>query len=138
MSNVRRAFRCGLLSLVLIAASLPAWAASNTLMGFVVGVREAPPPPRVILLARPQVVVVPGTSVYVVENPSYDVFRYGSSFYVMSDGYWYRSRSGSGPFVVVDVRSVPRPILRVPGSHWKHHPHGGPPGQMKKAGHGRH
>ena len=107
--------------------------AGTTLLGYRIGVKDAPPPPRLIVAVRPEVVVVPGSSVVVVENPSYDLFRYRGAYFLMSNGYWYQARTASGPFRVVDVRSVPRPVLRVPDNHWKNHPHGGPPGQMKKA-----
>lgn len=105
-----------------------------TYFGFEVGVSSAPPPPHVVLYDRPQFVVVQGTGVYVVSNadPDYDMFRYGSYWYVCSSGYWYRARSYSGTYRVIDVRSVPRAVVSVPARHWKHHPHGGPPGQMKK------
>jgi len=109
-------------------------AGGPTYFGFEVGVRSAPPPPRVVLVDDPQFMVVEGTGVYVVTNadPDYDVFRYGSYWYVCYDSYWYRARSYRGPFAVIDVRSVPRAVVSVPPGHWRHHPHGGPPGQMKK------
>ena len=60
------------------------------------------------------------------------MFRYGGFWFVFDDGYWYRARAYRGPFSVVDVRYVPRQVLTLPPNHWKHHPHGGPPGQMRK------
>ncbi len=121
--------------LVAVAAVCVSCAASGpTYFGFEVGVSTAPPPPRVVFVDYPEFEVVEGTRVYVVANadPSYDMFRYGSSWYVCYDGYWYRAGSYNGRYVVVDVRSVPRAVVSVPPQHWKHHPHGGPPGQMKK------
>ena len=56
---------------------------------------------------------------------------YGVFFYISRGGYWYRARSYRGPFRVCEVRYVPRAILNVPGRYWRH-PHGGPPGQLKK------
>jgi hypothetical protein len=107
-------------------------AAAETYFGFSIGIGNAPPPPPLVVGGAPQLVVVPGTSVQVVGNTGYDVFAYGSSFYCYNSGFWYRATRSNGPFMVVDVRSVPQPILAVPAEHWKHHPHGGPPGQMKK------
>jgi hypothetical protein len=106
-------------------------------LGFELDLRTAPPPPRVELADDPQLVVVEDSDVYVVSNagPDYDMFRYGSSWYVCYDRYWYRARSYGGPYFVVDVRSVPREVVSVPPGHWKHHPHGGPPGQRKKHDH---
>lgn len=105
---------------------------AETEMGFTVGVAGAPPPPGVVV-AEPAVVQVE-TGAYVVTDPSvqYDMFRYGSAWYLYSGGYWYQGASYRGPFAVVDVRSVPRPVLTVPPGRWKNHPHGGPPGQERK------
>jgi hypothetical protein len=107
---------------------------SSTYVGFSIGVSNAPPPPRVVFVEPPRFVSVSGTSVLVVQNSSYDVFRYGGYIYLSTGGYWYRARSHGEPFVVCDVRRVPRAVLTVPSQHWKHHPLGGPPGQRKKGG----
>jgi hypothetical protein len=122
-------------ALVILACSSCA-PTGTTYFGFRVDIRSAPPPPRVVVVDEPAVAVVPGTQVYVVEDPSvsYDMFRYGSSWYICSGGYWYQSSSYRGSYDVVDVRYVPEEILTVPREHWKHHPHGGPPGQMKRRG----
>jgi hypothetical protein len=108
-------------------------APAYTEYGFSIGVTNAPPPPRVVFVEEPEIVVVPGTRVYMVSESGfgYDMFRYGSSWYLYSGGFWYRSSTYRGSFAVIDVRSVPSPIMKVPASRWKHHPHGGPPGQMK-------
>ena len=107
---------------------------SSTYFGFTLGVESAPPPPRVVFVREPEMYMEPGTSVYVVSSrgADCDMFRYGSSFYMYYEGYWYRSNRYSGPFVAIDVRRVPRPVLTVPEGRWRHHPHGGPPGLTKK------
>ncbi len=117
---------------LLLTACAPAH--SRTYYGFQVGVTNAPPPPRIVFYEAPQYVVVPGTSVYVVDNYNYDLFVYGSYTYLYSGGFWYRSRAYRGPYVAVDVRQVPSRVVQVPSRHWKHHPHGGPPGHGKKRG----
>ncbi len=129
----------GIVRWILPAAMLAAGAAQTacvvpgeTRMGFTVGVVGAPPPPPVVV-AEPAVVQVE-TGAYVVADPvvQYDMFRYGPVWYLYSGGYWYQAPSSRGPFAVVDVRSVPRPVLAVPPGRWKNHPHGGPPGQERK------
>lgn len=97
-----------------------------TYVGFTTGVEAAPPPPRVVVVDSPAVALAPGTGVYVVTDAAvpYDMFRFGASWYVYSGGYWYRSNSHRGPFAVVDVRVVPRQVVKLPPGHWKHHPHG--------------
>jgi len=102
--------------LVATAVACVSCAGGPTYLGFELDIRSAPPPPRVV----------------VVDEPDYDMFRYGETWYVCYDAYWYRSRSYSGPYAVIDVRSVPREVISVPQEHWRHHPHGGPPGQEKR------
>lgn len=104
---------------------------TSTYFGFQIGIGNAPPPPRVVFAGPPPMYCEPDTRVYVV-NDDYDdyygddcdVFRYGPDWYLCSDGYWYRSRSYRGPFMVIDVRYVPRPIFYVPANHWHHYPGG--------------
>jgi hypothetical protein len=109
-------------------------AMGGTSVGISVSIGDAPPPPVVVVREEPRLVVVPGSTVYVVSDRriGYDVFRYGVFWYVYNDGYWYRARSHRGPYRAIGVKYVPRAIMTVPARHWKHHPHGGPPGQMKK------
>ena len=125
--------RLAMLTALMLIGSAPMSAADpQTWFGFSIGVGNAPPPPRVVFAERPTTVWVPGNAVYVVPEAREDMFLYSGFWYVQDDGYWYRSRRWDGPFVAVDVRRVPRAILSLPAKHWKHHPHGGPPGQMKK------
>ena len=101
-----------LLMLGALALAGSASARTNTYFGFQIGVGNAPPPPRVVYYSEPDVMMVPGTQVYYVDNSAgYDEFRYGPYYYICNDGYWYRGRSYRGPFRVVDVRSVPRVVF---------------------------
>lgn len=136
MANNQRMRRMALVLLALGYAATHA-AAAETYFGFSIGISNAPPPPRIIVADTPKLIAVSGTSVHVVGNTDYDVFAYRSSYYCYSSGFWYRATSLDGPYAVVDVRSVPQPILVVPAEHWKRHPHGGPPGQVKKKKKGR-
>ena len=77
-------------------------------------------PARISFESEPDVVVVPGSSVYYYEAPEYDVFRYGRYWYVDRGGTWYRANSYRGPFTVVRVSSVPRSVIVVPASYHRH------------------
>jgi hypothetical protein len=122
---------------MMLATATSAQAASRTYFGFSIGVTNAPPPPRMVVVNDPDLVMVPGSRVFVVENSDYDTFRYGRAYYVCDDGYWYRSWSPRGPFAVVDVRYVPQPILTVPAERWKHHDHGRRQWSERGRGHGK-
>ena len=118
---------------VTAVTAVPAGALAGTTVGWSVTIGNAPPPPVVVFEREPRVVVVPGSTVYVLQGDDcdYDVFRYGVFWYVFHDGYWYRARSHRGPFAAVSARYVPTALANVPPRYWRH-PHGGPPGQMKK------
>jgi hypothetical protein len=98
--------------------------APDTYMGFVVGVSNAPPPPRVYR-GSPQFTVTVSSGVRVIESPEpdCDMFFYGGTYYLYSSsGYWYRCNSYDGSYSLVEVRRVPRVVLEVPAAHWRHHP----------------
>ena len=120
-------------SLVALSIAVPVVAQASTDVRVNIGLGNAPPP-VVVVRQEPHVVVVPGTMVYVVDDDryGYDYFHYGVFWYIYNDGYWYRARSYRGPFRVIEVNYVPRAIFNVPPGRWKHHPHGGPPGLMKR------
>ena len=140
-----------------LCASTPARASIDVR----IDIGNAPPAPHMMFHARPHERFDPGTRVYVVDDPGvgdYDCFRYGSYYWLFNDGYWYRSRSWRGGFVVVQPRYVPASFYNVSPAHWKHRPNGppghamrpggmppgqmpmgggGPPGQAKKGDNGR-
>jgi hypothetical protein len=92
------------------------------------------PAPMVVFEREPDVVLVPSTRVYYVGGLDYDLFRYGQYWYINDGGYWYRARNYRGPFAQISFNYVPQSIVVVPARYHRHplHPHGGPPGQMKK------
>lgn len=68
-----------------------------------------------------------GTSVEYLppaEYPNHDVFRYGGTYYAYSNDRWYSSPHESGNFTVIDVRSVPSELNKVPRQHWRQYPEG--------------
>jgi hypothetical protein len=96
-----------------------------------------PAPPAVVFESEPPVVLVPGTQVYYLANPDYDLYRYGGYYYVNRDGYWYRSRGYRGPFAHVEYDRVPRQIVVVPENfhHYPVHPSDWHPGPRHHAPH---
>lgn len=67
------------------------------------------------------------------QRSDYDVFHYGDTYYAYSSNRWYSSPRVSGNFTVIDDRSVPSELSRVPRDHWRNYPpawgnqNGGPP-----------
>ncbi len=106
-----------------VAVSIPAFAEASTYFGFQIGVGNAPPPPRVVFDAPPRMEMEPGSRVmYLSEDRGYDMFRYGSYYYVSNGGYWYRSRNYRGHFRAIDARQVPQQVYNVPSQRWHHRP----------------
>jgi hypothetical protein len=121
------------LSALAIVLAAPAGAQPRTWVGFQVGIQAGSPPP-IEWSGPPHVVVVRDVEVVDDDRCPDDVFVYHRAWWRMSNGWWYRGSSWRGPWRAVDVRVVPASVLYVPSNRWKHHPHGGPPGQMKKRG----
>jgi len=113
-------------SLAIGTALLLATAPARAEVNIHVDIGNAPPPPRIVFREEPHMVYVPDSRVYVVEQPNwdYDTFHYGVYWYVCNDGFWYRSRSYRGPFVVIREEVVPTAIWRVPAQRWHHQPPG--------------
>ncbi len=123
----------GMAVLLALALSASAPAHADTYFGFQVGIGNAPPPPRVAYTSPPRMERDARSQVqFLADDPGYDMFRYGSSYYICAQGYWYNSRNYRGPFYAIDVRRVPRQVFSVPPERWHHHPLEGPPGQMKR------
>lgn len=116
----------GLAALVVVALTAVApQAKAGTSVGVQIQIGDRYRGGEVQFRSEPDVVVVPSTRVYYVRDYDYDVYRYGSYWYFIDDGYWYRSRTWRGPFVHIGYMSVPRPIRVVPVNyrrHWKHGP----------------
>ena len=74
---------------------------------------------------RPRWSTVPGSRVMVVNRvqmPDYDVFRYGNTYFVYSDGQWYSARNWNATFMAIDDRAVPRALYQVPRRYWRTEP----------------
>lgn len=77
----------------------------------------------------PPVVAVPGTPVYHAPGVPYNYFVYGGHYYLFHEGMWLSAVSHNGPWTVIALERVPRPILTVPVEYYKR-----PPGHWKKHG----
>jgi hypothetical protein len=120
-------------SLILVAATLAASMPARAEVNIHVDIGNAPPPPRIVVRERPNLVYLPESRVYVVDQRDwgYDTFQCAGYWYLWNDGFWYRSISYRGPFVVIHENAVPAAIWRVPPARWRH-PHGGPPGLARR------
>lgn len=86
---------------------------------------QVPAAPRVEFQYRPQWVPVTRTNVLMVrstERPNYDMFSYGSNYYIYNNGYWYSSSRWDGSYVAIDPRDVPTTLHDVPQAEWRSYP----------------
>ena len=74
-------------------------------------------PPPIFAPAPPEVVMIPGSSIYFVPNLNIDVFFYNGYWWSPRGGYWYRSRAYNGPWRTINRRYVPAPLFRIPGHY---------------------
>ena len=123
--NRIRIFACVVCAIcALLLASSPA--SSAVYYGFTVGVANAPRPPVIRRAREPHALLASDAMVYVVDDASLrfdgDLFHYGQYWFAYTRGYWYRARSHRGPYAVIEVRKVPRAIIGVPRTMWRHHP----------------
>ena len=120
---MKRTLAISTLALAALLATSATNARAESYFGFSIGVSNMPAH-RFAYAPPPDLYYEPSSRVYVVENgyDDWDVFRYGSAWYACDGDYWYRANNYRGPFYVVDVRSVPRPIFYVPQNHWRRYP----------------
>jgi hypothetical protein len=85
--------------------------------------------PPIVLTNPPQLVVVPGTSVYYAPDVAANVFVYKGRYYTVANDVWSRAPAYNGPWAVIQIGQVPPPVLAVPVEYYKI-----PPGHLKKHG----
>jgi hypothetical protein len=64
--------------------------------------------------APPEVVVIPGTYVYMVPDANVDVLFYQGYWWRPYEGRWYRSQNYNGQWSYIDTRSIPRGLRDLP------------------------
>jgi hypothetical protein len=116
-------------------AALPASSMAATSVGVSINIGDPYRGAALHFRSEPDVVLVPDTRVYYVRDYDYDVYRYGSYWYFIDDGRWFRARSYRGPFVYIHETSVPRAIVSVPVRYRRHW--GGPPPHAVARGYDR-
>jgi len=95
--------------------------------GGTVVVTQAPRAPVVVFRSPSLWQTLPGTRVAMVragERPSYDLFRYGSRYYLYNADHWYSSPKQDGRYVMISDQRVPIAISRVPTQQWRSYPKG--------------
>jgi len=109
-------------ALTLLLAPGPKASAAN--VSFSLRIGDPYPGPSLAFVQQPDIVVIPGTRVYYIDDYDYDLYRYGNYWYYYYDGGWYRSVDYDGPFYFISYVSVPYSIRYVPvryRHHWRNY-----------------
>ena len=73
-----------------------------------------------VLDSAPNMSIIPGSNVYFMRDQAdYDLYRYGNSYYLVDDGYWYRAPSWRGPFIRIRATAVPSAVFSIPAGYRK-------------------
>jgi hypothetical protein len=111
--------------IILVAAASATASDINIDIGL--GIPHIQPP--IVLTAPPQLLVVPGTSVYYAPEMPANYFFYKGRYYTAVNNIWSMAPAYNGPWAVIRIGQVPAPILSVPVEYYKV-----PPGHLKKKG----
>jgi hypothetical protein len=123
------------LAALLVSAAMPARSEAAVSVGVSLHVGDPYQGLSLHFRSQPDMALIPASQVYYTRNYDHDLYRYGRSWYYVDDDCWYRSSSYNGPFVRIDVSSVPRQISNVPTRYrraW-----GGPPAHAPAYGYRR-
>jgi len=64
--------------------------------------------------------IIPNTRVFYLRDESdVDLYRYGSTWYMVDNGTWYRAGSWRGPFYRITMSTVPDVVLEIPSGYRK-------------------
>jgi hypothetical protein len=88
-----------------------------------------PPLAPLVITTPPQLVVVPGTSVYYAPDVGANYFFYRGRYYTVANHIWSTARVYNGPWVVIQIGKVPSAVRSVPVEYYKV-----PPGHAKQHG----
>ncbi len=92
---------------VLLLCGLPGLARAEVNVNINIG-------PPVVVAEPPEVALIPGIGVYFVPGGDVDLFFNAGFWWSPRGTRWYRARAYDGPWVVVERRVVPGPVIRVP------------------------
>jgi hypothetical protein len=82
-----------------------------------IGINIGTPAPPPVVVTTPQLVLIPASSVYYAPGVSYNLFVFGGRYYSFHDNVWFQASTGRGPWSVLAVERVPRPLLAVPATY---------------------
>jgi len=97
-------FIVGALFLILIGAAPQSEAGINVNINL----------PAIGFAAPPDLVVIPGTYVYIVPDVAADVLFYQGYWWRPYEGHWYRSRDYRGPWGYIELGRIPGGLRALP------------------------
>jgi hypothetical protein len=117
MNPTRAMLAIALMMLLAVSAGLAVAGDVNINVGW--------PPP--LIVQKPQVVLVPETTVYTAPSLEFNVFMFGGKYYSLHNDRWFVAVKVGAPWTPVVVERVPVEVRAVPVKYYKI-----PPGHAKK------
>jgi hypothetical protein len=69
---------------------------------------------------EPSMAIIPNTPVYYLRDEAdVDLYRYGTTWYMVDGGTWYRASTWRGPFHRITTNTVPDVVLEIPSGYRK-------------------
>ena len=106
--NLKKSFLLGIGTLLLVLAGSAIQSEARVSVNIGVNL------PAYRFAAPPEVVVIPGTYVYMVPDIDVDVLFFQGYWWRPYEGQWYRSRDYRGSWRHVEPRSIPRGLRELP------------------------
>lgn len=84
-----------------------------------IGIGVGIPAPRVVIPAPPSVFLIPGSYVYYAPEAGAQIFFYSGYWYLLDDGYWFRSSHYRGPWTYLPPARVPVVFYHLPPDYFR-------------------
>lgn len=109
---------------LLMCIFFPAGEALSSGVDVNIGIGIGVPAPNIVIASPPSVFLIPGSYAYFAPGVGVQLFFYSGYWYLLNDGYWYRSSYYRGPWRYLSPSRVPVVFLHLPPDYYRV-----PPGQ---------
>jgi hypothetical protein len=110
------------LSFLIILVIIGLFYTSEALSGNVdvnIGIGIGVPPPNIVIASPPSVFLIPDSYVYFAPEVGAQLFFYSGYWYILQDGYWFRSSHYRGPWNYLSPSRLPVVFLHLPPDYYR-------------------
>jgi hypothetical protein len=84
-----------------------------------IGIGIGVPPPNIIIASPPSVFLIPDSYIYFAPGVGAQLFFYSGYWYLLQDGYWFRSSYYRGPWNYLYPSRLPVVFLHLPPDYYR-------------------